>query len=203
MNASDRAAAYYLAHPNVTLRAAGARFGITGERVRQKLGALGHVTRTTAGRTDATLAAVPDLDQQTPGQIAAATGLHANTVAAGLRRRGIAYPTLLEAQIGRAAQMIQEARKGQKSITELAVEFDMAYVTVRRALASVGIRPPYKPTRNGTGERGSALVDAEGLTIYAAAKRVGCAPDTIRNYRMRRGLPVGPPATRRARGGSR
>lgn len=188
--AGDRAVAYYLAHPGISLRACGRRFGISGERVRQKVVALGKTTRPVTAPNDAAMDAVSDLTSKTPAQISRETGLSRGSVTAALRRRGVAYSTTIDQNVNRANQMIQEARKGQKSLIELSIEFDMAYVTVARALRSVGIKTPYKNGRNGKAEKGSALVDAEGITIYEAAKRVGCAPDPIRAYRVLRGLPV-------------
>ena len=187
--AGEKAVAYYMANPGVSLRDAGRRFGISGERVRQVLGKMGLTTRPRA-TADAALEGVRDLDTKTPAQLAAETGFNVDSVARALRRRGISSSTRLDFCVNRASQMIQEARKGQKSLIELSIEFDMAYVTVARTLRSVGIATPYKRRRNGHAAEGSTLVDAEGISIYEAAKRVGCAPPTIRSYRIVRGLPV-------------
>lgn len=186
-----QAAHYYRDH-DCTLAVAAAKFGISRQRVQQKLIDLKIPTRHRPTIAERVMALPPTLRAQNVRQIATQLHHSPRLIAAALSNAGILYRTDKSDDLDMSNRMIQEARKGQKTIIELAQMFGMAYITVRKHLRLAGIKTPHLGGAGGrgTGEQGSALVDAEGLSIGAAALRVGCAPHTIRAYRVVRGLPV-------------
>lgn len=190
-----KAALWLRDNPDSTVRGAAERFGISHQAVQQQWARLNLGRTPYRSKMDELRERALEMARSgsTIIEIQTALGVNYATPYKWCLRAGVEIQSSIgidEAEMQSAIALVQGGGSLAAGAKILGVSYGHFARLIRDRGVLVGPKAPASGHRNGLGKIGSDLMDAERLTLTAAAARIGVAPGSIRAYRVHRGLPL-------------
>lgn len=188
---SGKAATYVKAH-GCMLKEAARKFGISTQAVHQGW------LRLFPGEPIPTLIAAAQRNQRivelaasgkTLLEICEELGVAYGSAHSACQRADVHPAPALNGYGARNEEAVAEMMKGDKTVAEVAAQFQMSDGHLRQLLHDRGVSAPHKRSTSEHWGRSAAaheLMQREGLTINQAARRLEIAPGSLRSYIARR-----------------